>query len=279
MKKLDAFSMDIFGAVKHDDENFDLAENFDLSDSQALLDYMALVVCRRLQLPKAFKGGYLLNQILGEQSRMTHDIDFSISDEQGYEAVKQVLTEIGDALINRGVIESYKVKPTISSTSSGGIDFYNAQGAKILGVDVGLHSLQWGVTSYDFNFAIANGFCIERMLSDKLIAILSRKRFRRTKDLYDFWVITNNFDFDYDTLRDFIERRGGAEWQNIPFDETILLEYAKAWDKLVLQTPTHGTLEKPLFRVALERFYEIALPMKEQAVYTRWSHTELRLKE
>lgn len=272
-------NMNIYGSIKHNDDNSDVLQLPDKSDSQGLLDYMVSVICRRLQTPKAFKGGYLLNQLLKEQSRMTHDIDFSISDEAGYEQVKQILQEIAEVFLKNDIIADYKIKPTITQTSSGGVDFYDSLGAKMLGVDVGLHSLAWGITSYNFEFVTTDGFSIERILSDKLMAILSRKRFRRTKDLYDFWVITNNFDFDYQKLCDFVGRRGGAEWDNIPFNDTVLIQYEKAWSKLILQTPTHGVLEKPPFNVVLERFYYVALAMKSKECHQSWSHDSLVFKE
>ena len=284
VKKIKAFSrdpdiMDVYAAVNHGDDNSDMPVLTGDESSQDLLDYMVLVVCRRLQTTKAFKGGYLLNQLLGEQSRMTSDIDFSISDEEGYEQVKVILEDIAQAFTEKGLISEYKIKPTITPTSSGGIDFYNETGAKILGVDVGLHSLEWGVTSYNFDLTDMEGFTVERMLSDKLIAILSRKRFRRTKDLYDFWVITNNFDFDYNKLREFIAKRGNAEWDNIPFSDTILTEYAKAWNKLRLQSVTNHVIPKPEFMDALQRFYYVALAIKGNEVHNYWSHKELHFKE
>ena len=277
---MDMFNdMNVCGAVAHNDDNSDAPVLPDANDSQGLLDYMVAVLCRRLQTPKAFKGGYLLNQLLQEQSRMTHDIDFSISDEEGYEQVKQILSEIGDTFIQNGIIDRYAVKPTITPTCSGGIDFYDTRGSKVLGVDVGLHSLSWGITSYNFEFAVTDGFCVERMLSDKIIAILSRKRFRRTKDLYDFWVLTNNFDFDYTELVSFIDKRGGAEWQNIPFKDEVLIEYEKAWSKLVLQTPSAKTLRKPEFAEVLQQFYYVALAIKAGEQHRYWSHRSLTFKD
>ena len=284
IKKIDAFSsnnpdnMNVYASVNHNDDNSDLPVLTGAESSQDLLDYMVLVICRRLQTDKAFKGGYLLNQLLGEQSRMTHDIDFSISDEEGYEQVKSILKDIAEVFLEKGLIAEYKIKSTITPTSSGGVDFYDNQGAKILGVDVGLHSLAWGVTSYDFNLTSLDGFTVERMLSDKLLVILSRKRFRRTKDLYDFWVITNNFDFDYNKLRNFIEKRGTAEWDNIPFSDTVVIKYANAWNKLdLINSVTGANLYKPSFDEVIERFDHIALPLKAGVEFIRWDHNKRSL--
>ena len=245
------------------------------ASEREMLDYMVLVLTRRLQKPKAFKGGYLLNQLLGRQSRMTHDVDFSIDDAETYTLVKAILTEIGDYFVDTGLIAKYSVKETIAPRQSGGIDFYGESGKKILGVDVGLHSLSWGVTAYEFDIASLDGFTVERMLADKIMAILSRKRFRRPKDLYDFWVITNNFDFDPRLILQFIEKRGAAEWDNIPFSDTILVEYKKAWDSLVLQSPDETALYKPSFNEeVLPRFNIIALALKSGNYLDKWDHVQ-----
>ena len=114
---------------------------------------------------------------------------------------------------------------------------------------------------------------VERMLADKLIAITTRKRFRRTKDLYDFYAITNFFDVDIKKLADFIEIRGGAEWNNIPFNDTVLVQYKIAWDKLELvNAETGAKIDKPLFDVALGRYYAISLSIKSGDVLKKWRH-------
>lgn len=116
------------------------------------------------------------------------------------------------------------------------------------------------------------------MLSDKLIAILTRKRFRRTKDLYDFYAITQFFDVDLKKLYELITIRGGAEWQNIPFNPTVIEQYQHAWDKLDLRAfGGSGAIAKPDFDVALDRFYEIALTLKDGNASYKWEHENERL--
>lgn len=259
----DSEIMDLYASEEHTDDNEDIPVLTGNETDQNLLDYMVLVICRRLQYKKAFKDGYLLNQLLEGDSRMTKDIDFSIDDKAGYEQVKAILCEIGEKFKQVDLIEEYRVKETITETSSGGVDFYDKTGKKVLGVDVGLHSLSWGITSYDFEFTEAEGFEVERMLADKTIAILSRKRFRRTKDLYDFYILTNNFDIDLRKVKEFIDLRGNAEWDNIPFNEDIIREYKRAWDKLNLQTINGEALNRPEFMLAIQRFYTFVLPMKK----------------
>lgn len=90
-----------------------------------------------------------------------------------------------------GYVANYSIKEEIHERMSGGIDFYAEDGHKVLGVDVGLHDISYGIKHYNLEFTDVDAFTVERMLSDKLIAITTRKRFRRTKDLYDLYAITN----------------------------------------------------------------------------------------
>ncbi len=267
--------MNIFGGEKHvGNEDLDTMPPLkeDASETE-LLDYMVLVLSRQMSCSYAFKGGYMLNQLLGGYSRMTHDIDFSVDRKGDYEGVKSILKKIAEKFKDMGYVESYSIKEEIQERMSGGIDFYAEDGHKVLGVDVGLHDISYGIKHYDLKFTDIDAFTVERMLADKLIAITTRKRFRRTKDLYDFYAITNFFDVDIKKLADFIEIRGGAEWNNIPFNDTVLVQYKIAWDKLELvNAETGAKIDKPLFDVALGRYYAISLSIKSGDVLKKWRH-------
>lgn len=273
-------TMNLFGSVEHNDDNTDkwpdICEN---PTEQDVLNYMALIIARNLDSMKAFKGGYMLNQILKEDSRMTHDIDFSINYIENYVDVKYVLEQLGDYFVNRGLAESYKIKEDISKTSSGGVTIYDKLGNVFAKVDVGLHNLLYGVCNYEIEIGNVDAFSVERMLSDKILAILSRKRFRRTKDLYDFFVLVRKYDFDYNKLVYCIENRDNYDstvWNNIPFSEEVLIQYRKAWDKLVLVSYDGGSsLPKPKFDDVLELFNYIAVRIKYNNTASRWNHKDL----
>jgi hypothetical protein len=225
----------------------------------------------------AFKGGYMLNKIL-PFSRMTQDVDFSLEEEKNYEKVKEVLASIAEEFKKAGIVSKYSIKETIAPRSSGGIDMYDDAGQKILGVDVGLHNISYGTRHYDIKFTEVNAFEIERMLSDKVIAILSRKRFRRSKDLYDLYAITSVFDVDFEKISKFIELRGGAEWDNIPFSDDVLVQYKRAWDRLEVidSMRTDEYLEKPNFEEAINRLYAFTGSIKYKREVTTWDHKWLR---
>ena len=118
-------------------------------------------------------------------------------------------------------------------------------------------------------------FSIERILSDKLTAILSRKRFRRPKDLYDFYIITNAFDIDLKKLTDYLYLRTSPEelWSTYPFNDDVLHQYKNAYDKLSVTTINKTTIQKPDYSVVIARVSDIAVAVLQQH-YTKWSHTE-----
>lgn len=269
--------MNIFGSVQHNDDNTDTWPSLCTNPTtQDILDYVALITARFLDSEKAFKGGYMLNQLLGEDSRMTHDIDFSIANKEAYEEVKTLLCKLGDYFVSHGLASEYKIKENIAETSSGGITIYDNDGKTLVGVDVGLHSLLYGTKRFNINIGDVEAFSIERMLSDKLLAILSRKRFRRTKDLYDFYVLVSKFDFSYQELANCIDNRDNYDpsvWDNIPFSEEVLTQYLIAWNKLQLISSKDGSsLSKPLFEDALALFNKIAFRLKYREPAVKWNH-------
>lgn len=270
MREMDLFA----GEVHEGDEDKDTMPPLNSQATETeLLDYMVLVLSRFMSCSVAFKGGYMLNQLLKGYSRMTHDIDFSIAQKGDYDAVKVVLQQIALKFEEHGLIFSFKIKEEIAEKMSGGIDMYAEDGHKILGVDVGLHNISYGVKHYDLTFTSVDAFTVERMLADKLTAITTRKRFRRTKDLYDFYAITNFFDVNMQKLAEYIELRSGAEWDNIPFDDDVLVQYKMAWDKLDLRNAETGAkIEKPEFDVVLGRYYALALAVKAGNIKGFWRH-------
>lgn len=60
MKKLDAFSMNIF-----ESEQMPGLPEFTGESRMDMLDYMVLVTARCISCSVAFKGGYMLNKLLG----------------------------------------------------------------------------------------------------------------------------------------------------------------------------------------------------------------------
>lgn len=244
------------------------------STEDDILSYMFLVFARHFGNEVAFKGGYMLKQLI-KDSRYTRDIDFSIETEKNYQKAKHIMKSIIDYFLKIDLISSYEIKDSISPTSSGGMSFKLKRDGRSLGIDIGLHSLSYGTHIYSLEILPINGFSIERMLADKVSAILSRKRFRRAKDLYDLYILLGLFDVSYLEFTQCVSRRN-PEWENIPFSDTILGEYEKAWNKLVLRSAADKdiVLNKPDFFQTIELFYQFALPVKDEYVFKFWDHVE-----
>lgn len=276
--------LNLFGSVEHNDDNSDKWPDIcDNPTEQDVLDYIALVLARNIDSMKAFKGGYMLNQILKKDSRLTHDIDFSINYKENYNEVKKVLKEIGDYFVRKELAKSYKIKEEISKTSSGGLVIYDTSGNVFAKVDVSVHNLFYGICDYNIKIGKVEAFGIERMLADKILVILSRQRFKRSKDLYDFYVLVNKYDFKYDELVYCIENRDNYDpsvWNNIPFSEEVLIQYQNAWNKLRLVSFKDGSkLKKPIFSDVIDLFNYIAIRIKNKTVASKWNHKDLTWEE
>ena len=138
-------------------------------------------------------------------------------------------------------------------------------------IDIGWHDLSWGVRNWSCEGFNCRRFEVERMLSDKISAIYYRKRFRRTKDLYDFYILTNNFDVSMKTIREYIVKRGLIEWDRTPFREDVLIEYSKAYDKLKVFTKDGLPITKPEFEKIIYRLHDVMIRYNDD---TTWNHAE-----
>lgn len=242
------------------------------SPREDILDYIMIFLCERIDIKlSVFKGGYVLTKLMPDEARMTEDIDFSISEEHQYYGIIPVLEDLGNDLIRLGVITGYEVKPTIGERSSGGIHMMTPGNIPDLKIDIGWHDLSWGVSSWSCVGFDCKRFEIERMLSNKISAIYSRKRFRRTKDIYDFYILTNNFDVSLPKLKEYIINRGLIDWNADPFREEVVTQYAKAYDKLTVATCDGRIINKPELNKILLRLRDFMENYDNDVV---WNHTE-----
>lgn len=117
------------------------------------------------------------------------------------------------------------------------------------------------------------------MLADKITAILSIKRFRRPKDIYDLYCISETFDFEPYKVHDYILKRTngvGAEWDNFPFSEVAIRKYEHSYNKLSVKSiyKVKEQLTKPSFVAVLERFSVIVNYVKNcDGNNFEWVHT------
>ncbi len=237
-------------------------ESIEYISNETALDRIALVLSRAFGDKIAFKGGYMLANMIPDLARQTGDVDISIQNSELYNDMLIVMRKIGMYFVDNGYAKRFEVKPEIHERMSGGMKIYRKDGSVLAGLDIGWHDLTFGTTTTNISIGNVRSFTIERMLSDKITAILSKSRFRRPKDLYDVYCITNCFDFSIDVVNDFILKRtggAGADWQNYPFNPTVLREYEKAYNSLkVYKLGTTDLRVKPEFIIVMNRFNDIA---------------------
>lgn len=239
----------------------DVTDSIEYNVVNNYLDYMVLELVRNFGDKLTFKGGYMLTKLLPDVARQTTDIDFSIQSSELYQQLIITMEQIGQHFVNEGICASYKVKQEIQPYMSGGLDCYDSTGKKIVGIDVGWHDVTYGAVDTKIDVGTLRAFEVERMLADKVCAILSHKRFRRPKDIYDVYCITNCLPYDCKKIDSYIMRRTegmGADWHNYPFNEDVRREYAKAYNSLTLNSIIKGVeLERPSFDEVLQRFDNI----------------------
>lgn len=176
------------------------------------------------------------------------------------------------------MIDHYEILDIIPQKKSGGIKFKSKSNESILGLDISVQNLSFGVTKRNINIAIVDSYCIERMLADKLYVILSNSRYKRTKDLYDLFNITDYIDIDFMLLKECIYQIGYEKYlfDNIPFSEEDVLKYVHAWKSLRIQDVNTGVQKKkPELEETLDRLYTFAFPLKLGIDMKYWSSKSL----
>ena len=233
---------------------------------------MVLTLLRIFGNESAFNGGYMLKKLIPDCARQTQDIDFSAQSSELYQSLINTMIAVGTRFVKAGIISNFKIRQTIVPHYSGGMYMYNASGAKILGIDVSWSDTLLGTTKTIIDIGEVSAFEVERMLADKIAATLSRKRFRRSKDIYDVFCITNCFDADLNKIRNYLVIRNvTVAWNNFLFSETVINDLKNAYDRLILESVYSDTvLEKPEFSSILGRFNAICLDViyKEKTIWS-----------
>lgn len=216
------------------------------------LDFIYMKLAETFNTEAVFKGGYILaNTLNPDIARRTTDIDLSIQNSELYIKLKTVFMEIAEHFKSLGIVDSYKIKDTIDSKISGGVKFYK-DGKNIFGVDVGLHDLSYGVRTIRLHDLNSRAFTVERMLADKLASILSPRRCRRSKDLYDFFILTSTYKVDLVMLKEFLDLRE-PDLTYWPLSVEAIRELAKAYNKLIVRSILGIEISKPVYSSVLER--------------------------
>ena len=213
------------------------------------------------------KGNILLNKILPESARSTKDMDLDIvATEDEYKTyILPVLTAHVDRLVDSGEADFYTVRE-IKHGSICGIKVYKynelEQPSLTFSVDINLISETVGLTlyrTYDYDFY---GSSLERILSDKMSAVLSSKRYRRMKDFYDIYILLNSgIEVDLNEFMYLFQRQNQEATlgliNTVPFDEMEIDKLYQAWNKLRLGSFSGEERVKPKFQDVIKTLYKL----------------------
>lgn len=205
------------------------------------------------------RGNILLNTLLSKTARSTKDLDFDVnmSVDNYNKIILPMLVSFAERLISEGKADTYDIRE-ITKETGGNIRLRkNVEGKEIIvySVDTSIvQDIRTGSVEYEFNNQTVSGSSIAKILSDKCLATLSIKRYRRMKDFYDIYIIlksTLNFDVKevYELMVYTLDRvEVGMLLDNVPFNDEVLLKATHAWDKFRLERFDDKELVKPSFQ-------------------------------
>ncbi|WP_289743562.1 nucleotidyl transferase AbiEii/AbiGii toxin family protein [uncultured Duncaniella sp.] len=216
-----------------------------------------------------FKGGLFLGEYTGVP-RYTQDVDVSIASGSIYASIRQVLTTFGEQLVSEGVIVSYEVCDEVVEGRSGGAKYRDSTNRVLLSVDISLIGHIRSVVVRDTEVAgTVRLSSVEQMLADKLTVLYSRKRFRRSKDLFDAWQIISTCQIDLEELGKCLAARNllPLPVDKAPFNEAHYGELKHAYDRLVIRNETTQELMvKPDYDEIVSVVGKFTIPFMEAEV-------------
>ncbi len=236
----------------YENENSDLSkkENYKLRDEMTQDDVIDFYLDTFIELSENLreefylKGNILLNKIYPEMARTTNDLDFSIINKELYlQVLVPRLEKFGDKLIENSIeVDSFIIKE-ISDTKSGGIMIKDYNDKTVYSIDVSLtKKTMYGFSEYKFSDIKLKASSIEKIIADKSITTLSKKRYRRIKDFYDLYIIMLNHS-NYDLIKVkklIIDSIGEEEFydliNNYPFTYEEMIKLEHAWRKFIIKT-------------------------------------------
>lgn len=176
------------------------------------------------------KGNILLNQLIPDKARGTQDLDVSIFSEEVYmKLIKPELQKIGEEAVKKGIGVQYKLTD-IQPDKSGQFVLWKKGKMRgsleiVLDVDFSLIGKEHIMFSeYKINNEVIYGSSREKIVADKMSAIVTGKWKRRPKDLYDLYIIRQaRWELDYKTIAELIIQQNGKEWTVDRFNQPFFL--------------------------------------------------------
>ena len=162
----------------------------------------------------------------------------------------------------------------LDNNRSGGVVIKNSQGKILYSIDISLmNDIVGNKIEYNFDGEFIIGSSMNKILADKIVSTLSKKRFRRVKDFYDIYIIlTSGYEYDTSTILKLMRDKCTNDelndlFNNIPFDEIIINELAKAWNKLEVEVYKEGEptkIDKPDMLIIITEVYNIYFSLKDR---------------
>lgn len=140
-------------------------------------------------------------------------------------------------------------------TTSWGILFY-LDDKYFAGVDVQICRTILSTEKCDIVGKSVVCYTLEHILADKTSALLSEKRYRRVKDLYDIHVILRNSDICTEYVFELLYNKVLDEVA-VPFTEDIIEKIEHAYMKLDVRGYYVRELNKPDFKVVYTDFMQL----------------------
>lgn len=198
-----------------------------------------------------FQGGYVLTKILPDTMvRATTDIDFNVIKKEYINDVLEFMKLVVNTLLDKKIVSDHRIRYGDANDITYGLKMIrSSNGSRKIGFDIGLCTYTTGLISTNINDKEVQIYSVERMLSDKISAMYSRVRGRRTKDLYDIYLLSEKFDINMIKLGELIEVHGGLSCEDSPCSEEAIEVLRKGYESLKVLSIRDKNIElsKPSF--------------------------------
>lgn len=243
-------------------------------ERDVLDDFVAFISSKLPFGSFVLKGGYVFGELTGAP-RYTADVDISLPESTPYDAVKALLHEYAEQLVKDGKCSSYNVRDEIvPGRKSGGAEFYFGEGGDLLfSCDISYPDGKTFATTVinSDRFGKLEITSLEQLMSDKLTVLFSRKRFRRIKDLYDLYTISQmseELQPDLEVVAGCLDNR--SNWplplDMYPFTEERIEALKHAWEKFYLQDASGNVKVKPDIYDMIEAVSRLIDPLIQDGV-------------
>jgi len=234
-----------------------------LKDEIALINSIIDILVLN-KVPVVFKGASVLKSVIRDNSldtdRITQDLDMDwinpISNDDLNLKVTNILNKLS---VPNMSLERYRDNDPLLKRSAGYRLFSDSK--ELISFDISIRNNPYTSTYTTLSGTKFVGASREKMYADKLSVLSSKLVFRRTKDIYDLYVLSLLGDY---TLPNIIEVLKYNERTLCEFEEFLRRkeDLEHAYNKL------EGISNKPDFETVYSRILDFCLPFIIKTAYT-----------